>query len=234
MAILLNACTPTTHIRAYMQTYKHSLAYLHDSPVRDKTVNIAVRINNTTMRDGAIRDTLLVDRKFFIVVPVLLVTYAMAVHDCELGANVVRDPLVDFSVASLAAEAERSGVFSIDTAGEAEYSLEISLDSIRTVGPYVSSGTAVVTPFSFHLYRTDYAGPAQSCLYIRWRLIKNGETLLDEQINASREASVLRVHNRNVRKLCEDYTAAMVEAVSLNFKALNEQIVGSINDYFAN
>jgi len=144
----------------------------------------------------------------------------------------IEEDIPSFLKTSLISEINRSGNFNIDTLDKSDYSLELSIDEIKTEGPYVSSGFFFFALYVYGYSYSDTAGPAISNLKVSYKLKKGDQIIHSNSFSSEKITEQINKRYTNTKILQQDYAVSMVEATSYNFKNTIELIVKDLNTYF--
>jgi len=183
IAIVFTNCTTTKRIQKNMNSGQYSLAYLYDSEEKNEKNNIFVNISDVYNYSN-LSDTTKVERLKGWVVPLLFINVWRSENQCVQGKSMIEDDITYFLKTSLANEINRSGSFKTDTLNKSEYSIKLSIDEIKTAGPYVSSGYFYFALYVYGYSYSDIAGPAISTMKVNYQLYKGKDIVLENTIDA--------------------------------------------------
>lgn len=229
---LIVSCTSTKQIQKNMNSNSYSMAYIMDSKIADSKDSITVSLDSVLFNPGVMSDTTKIKREKGWFLPLVFVYAWNSQNKCSQGKSMIEEDIPSFLKTSLISEINRSGHFNIDTLGKSDYSIELSIDEIKTEGPYLSSGFFY---FAFYVYGYSYsdkAGPAISNLSISYKLKKGGKIVHSNSFSSERVTEQINKRYTNTKILQQDYAISMVEATSYNFKNTIELIVNDLNTYF--
>ena len=147
------------------------------------------------------------------------------------GKSMIEEEIPSFLRTSLISEISRSGNFNADTFENSDYTIELSIDEIKTEGPYISSGFFYFALFAYGYSYSDKAGPAISNLQISYKLKKNGQVIHNNIFNSEKITEPINKRYNSKSILQQDYAISMIEAISFNFKNTIELIVSDLNRF---
>lgn len=229
---LFVSCTSTKQIQKNMNSNSYSMAYIMDSKIADSKDSIFVSLENISFNPNIMSDTTKIKREKGWFLPLVFVYVWNSQNQCIQGKSMIEEDIPSFMKTSLISEINRSGNFNIDTLGKSDYSLELSIDSIKTEGPYVSSGFFYFALFVYGYSYSDRAGPAISNLKVSYKLKKGDQIIHTNSFSSERITEQINKRYTNTKILQQDYAVSMVEATSYNFKNAIELIVNDLNTYF--
>jgi hypothetical protein len=129
-------------------------------------------------------------------------------------------------------EANRSGVFQLDTLNS-QYELEMTIDKVQAVGPYVSQGFYVFAAFFYFYSFGDYSGPAETELAISYQLKKDGVVVHHNSFESKKVTETFKKGYKNKKDLIQTFATSMANSTSENFKVVIELMVNDLNDYLS-
>lgn len=229
---LIVSCTSTKKISKNMNSKSYSMAYIMDSKISDAKNNISVRIYPVLFSPGIMSDITKIEKEKGWFIPLVFVYIWNSQNKCIQGKSMIGEDIPLFLKTSLLSEINRSGNFNVDTLNNSDYSIELSVDEIKTEGPYVSAGF-----FYFALYVSGYsysdrAGPAISNLRVSYKLKKGDQIIHSNSLSMEKATEQINKRYTNTNILQQDYAVSMVEATSYNIKNTIELIVNDLNTYF--
>lgn len=228
---LVVGCTSTRKIQKNMNSNSYSMAYLMDSRISDVKKDIGVSIDTVYFNSNILSDTTKVIRQKGWCVPLLVVNFWKSQNRCIQGKSMFEEDIPEFFKQSVVEEVSRSGNFKIDSSSQSEYEIELSIDELKTEGPYQSSGFFYFALYAYGYAYSDNAGPAISNLSVSYKLKKNGQVVLANSFRAEKATEQITKRYTNIKILQEDYAISMVEATSYNIKSVIEMIVRNVNQY---
>jgi hypothetical protein len=229
--ISMVSCTSTNKIQKNMNSKSYSMAYIMDSKIADIKNGISISVDTILFNPSIMSDTTKIKREKGWFLPLVFVYVWNSQNKCSQGKSMIEEDIPSFLRTSLISEINRSGDFKVDTLNNSDYSIELSIDEIKTEGPYVSSGF-----FYFALYVSGYsysdrAGPAISNLQVSYKLKKGDQIMHSNSFSSEKITEQINKRYTNTNILQQDYAVSMVEATSYNFKNAIEQIVNDLNTY---
>lgn len=229
---LIISCTSTKKIQKNMNSESHAMSYFMDSKVTDSKDSTAISIDTVFFNPNIMGEKTIVKREKGWFLPLILVYVWNSKNKCTQGKSIIKDDVASFFKTSFVNEANRSGNFNIDTTNKSEYSIELSVDEIKTEGPYVSSGFFYYALYIYGYVYSDKAGPAVSNLQVSYKLKKGSQIIHSNSFKTERNTDLIQNKSSSKKDLQKKYAASMVEANSYNFKNATELIVNDLNAYF--
>ena len=226
---LIVSCTSTSKIQKNMNSRSYSMAYIMDSKISDTKNNKTVSIDPISFNSELFSDTTTVKREKGWFLPLVFVYIWDSKNKCSQGKSMIEEDVPSFLKTSLLSEINRSGNFKVDTLSNSEYQIELSIDDIKTEGPYVSKGFFYFALYVYGYSYSDKAGPALSNLSVSYKLKKNNIVVHSNSFNSQKITEQINKRYKNTSILQQDYAVSMVEANSYNFKNIIELIVNDLN-----
>ena len=230
---LIVGCTSTKSIQKNLNAQAYSMAYLKDSRIAEIKSGVRVDIDPVLFSPNMLSDTTKVTRDKGWFLPLVVVYIWKSQNTCIQGKSMFEEDIPTFLRASLMDEINRSAGFTADTIGGTEYTLELSIDELKTVGSYESKGFSYFALYAYGYSYADIAGPAISNLTVSYRLKRNGEVVHGNTFISERATEQINRRYMDIKTLQYDYATSMVEAVSNNLKTVIELIVKDLNGYFS-
>jgi hypothetical protein len=215
-----------------MNSNSYSMAYIMDSKIADSKDSISISVDNILFNPSIMSDTTKIKREKGWFLPLVFVYVWNSQNKCSQGKSMIEEDIPSFLKTSLISEINRSGNFNIDTLDKSDYSLELSIDEIKTEGPYVSSGFFYFALYVYGYSYSDRAGPAISNLKVSYKLKKGDQIIHSNSFSSEKITEQINKRYTNTKILQQDYAVSMVEATSYNFKNTIELIVKDLNTYF--
>lgn len=229
---LVLSCTSTKKIQKNMNAESYSMAYYIDSKVTDSKDSIFVSIDTVHFNPNIMSDKTIIQKEKGWFLPLVFVYVWKSKNKCIQGYSMIKDDIPSFLKTSFVSEANRSGNFNIDTINKSKYSIELSIDEIKTEGTYISSGFFYYALYVWGYSYSDNAGPAVSNLQVSYKLKKDNQIIHSNSFKLERYTDLIQYKSSGKKDLQKKYAASMVEANSYNFKNANELIVNDLNTYF--
>ncbi len=229
---LIVSCTSTKKIQKSMNSKSYSMAYIMDSKISDTKSSIAVGVDTIVFNSNTIGDTTSIKKEKGWFLPLVFVYIWNSQNKCIQGKSMIEEDIPTFMKSSLISEINRSGNLNVDTLNNSEYKIELSIDEIKTEGPYISSGFFYFALYVYGYSYSDKAGPAISNLRVSYKIKKNDQVVHSNSFNSERFTEQINKRYTNTNILQQDYAISMVEAASFNFKNVIELIVKDLNTFF--
>jgi len=228
LSTLLAGCSSMEMIKSNMDSRSYSMSYVMDSiaPITKKISSVAigsVSFDPTKMGD---KTQIMKEKRFLFPLGIINV---WEYHDqCIQGRSMFKDDLPSFLRTSLAREINHSGLVTVDTNKQSEYSIALSIDKIDSEGLYKRSGISLFVFTS----RSEIAGPAVSTLTVSYTLKKGDQVVRRNTFSSSKTTEWINRKYIDNATMQRDYAASMVKATAYNFKNASGLIVADLNDYF--
>lgn len=230
---LLASCSAPKDIQRNLNAGRYSLSYIMDSKISTSKSGTAVRVEPVQFDRTMMIDSCQVKRKGAWVVPLVLLNVWGSKSQCIQGMSMFEEDIPTFFRESLIKEINRSGSISSDSLNTSQYTVELSIDKIKTEGPYVSSGLFYFALYFYGFFQTETAGPAISEFKASYKLKKGGEIIHTNSLMCAKKTELITKQYNNAKVLQHDYAVSMVEAVSMNLKATAEWLVADLDSFFA-
>ncbi|MFQ3579045.1 MAG: hypothetical protein SNJ71_02760 [Bacteroidales bacterium] len=188
-----------------MNSNRYSMAYIMDSKIADSKDSISVRVDNILFSPNIMSDTTKIKREKSWFLPLVLVYIWNSQNKCIQGKSMIEEDIPSFLKNSLISEINRSGKFNVDTLGKSDYSLELSIDEIKTEGPYVSSGFFYFALYVYGYSYSDRAGPAISNLKVSYKLKKGDQIIHSNSFSSEKITEQINKRYTNTKILQQDY-----------------------------
>jgi len=216
-----------------MNSKSYSMVYLMDSKIADSKSNISVSVDTILFNSNIMNNTTIVKKEKGWFLPLILVYVWNSQNICSQGKSMFEEDIPSFMKTSMISEINRSGNFNVDSLNKTDYSLELSIDKIKTEGPYVSSGFFYFALYVYGYSYSDVAGPAVSSLRVSYKLKKGDQIIHSNSFSSDKVTEKINKRYTNTNILQQDYAVSMVEATSYNFKNTIELIVNDLNTFFS-
>src|SRR5262245_11666159 len=216
-------CGGAPGLESLLKTKNGPLAYLYDSPKVSVKQAGTVRIGSVIVED-VLPQTTSVTEKSGSVLPLLVVNVWKYDYQSQLGQSQITNDYKTFIKDSFVEELKRSGKFSyVDDQGEME--LDLRIKNISMSAPMRKAGNVIFLLYAVSFSQSYYAGPAEMLITADAVLKRDGKEILNQEFSGMGRSGVLQGRNLNI----SDFTTAMIEALSMSVKNLNERIVNEIN-----
>lgn len=229
---LMAICSSTMQIQKNMGSNSYSMAYIMDSKIAGSKNGLSVRVDSILFNPGIMSDTVKVSKKKGMFLPLIIINIWDWQYNCIQGKSMIEEDIPSFLKASLIREINRSGSFSVDTSGNSGYSLELSIDEMKTEGPYQNSGIVFIGEYFYGFFFVDRAGPAISNLTVSYKLKKGNQIVYSNSSCSEKWNDQINKSYSKIKIFQQDYAVSMVEAMAYNFKNAIELIVHDLNTYF--
>lgn len=228
----LISCTSTKSIQKNISSQSYTLAYVNDSKLSKSKNPIAVDVESILMLPDCINDSTIVKREKGWFLPLLVINIWNYQNTCNAGKSIIQEDIPTFLQSSLINEIKRSGNFYVDSQNKSDYKVELTIDEIKNIGPYVSKGFFYFAVYVYGFSYGDYAGPAVSSMKGTYKLKKGNQILLSKSFSSEHATEQIKKGYVKPKELQKDYAISMVEATSNNIKKTIELIVNDLNAYF--
>lgn len=229
---LIVSCTSTKKIQKNMNSESHAMSYFMDSKIAESKDSTTISVDTIFFNPGIMGEKTEVKKEKGWFLPLIFVYIWNSKNKCTQGKSIIKDDVPSFLKTSFVSEANRSGNFNINTVNKSKYSIELSIDEIKTEGLYISSGFFYYALYVWGYSYSDKAGPAVSNLQISYKLKKDNQIIYSNSFKTERNTDLIQYKSSGKKDLQKKYAASMVEANSYNFKNANELIVNDLNTYF--
>jgi len=226
------SCTSTKKIQKNMNLKSYSMAYVMNSKISGFKNNVSISIDTILFNSNIMSDTTKIKREKGWFLPLIFVYVWNSQNKCSQGKSMIEEDIPSFLKSSLISEINRSGNFYVDTLNNSDYKIELSIDEIKTEGPYTSSGFFYFVLYVYGFSYSDKAGPAISNLKVSYKLKKGDQVIHSNSFSSERVTEQINKRYTNTNILQQDYAISMVEATSYNFKNTIELIVNDLKTFF--
>lgn len=227
-ALVLSSCSQTKMLQKSLQNYRAPMGYLYDSKIIEgpKNDSLIIWVNNKSL-DSLTSVTKLKGT----VLPFIVFTYVESNMGVKLGQSSMEQTYDDFFATSLADESERSGSFIISNTSSSDslYTLDIEIDTCITHSKYQQSTTVLFLFFAYSYSFEERGFPSQTNLKVTTKLRKGNTVVAERSYAVERTQPFLNPQTVSVDKLRADFTANMVESLSLSTKQCIEEIIRDVN-----
>lgn len=229
--VLFSGCYSSVEmIKSNMDSKSFSMSYVMDSvPPVAKKKNVSVSIESVTFDPTKMSDYTLVLKEKRFLIPLGVINVWEKHDKCVQGKSMFKDDLTSFLQTSLVREINHTGLVTAEANKQSEYSIELSIDKIKTEGTYKRSGISL---FVFKT-RSEIAGPAVSSLTVSYTLKKGDQVVKRNSFSSSKTTEWIKRKYVDNTVMQQDFAASMVKAAAYNFKKTNGLIVADLNEYFS-
>ncbi len=223
MIVLLTGCAGTDSLRGSLQGRRGELVYLHDSAKTAEKQGGTVKIGSFVV-DDVLPPSTTVEEKSSFVLPLIFLNVWKYDYESSLGYAQIENDYKQFIRESFIDELKRSAKFSyVEDNGDME--VELTIKGITMAAPIHKNGNVIFAVYAVSWSQYTSAGPVDVVVTANVVLKKDGKELFSRELLGRGRAGVLKGKNLQLA----DYTTAMIEAMSLAIKDLNEHIVKEIN-----
>lgn len=227
-ALVLFSCSQTKMLQKSLQNYRAPMGYLYDSQIMEgpKNDSLIIWVNNKSL-DSLTSVTKLKGRVY----PFIVFNYIESNMGVKLGQSSLEQTYDDFFSTSLANESERSGSFTISNTSSSDslYTLDIEIDTCTTNSKYQHSTTVLFLFFAYSISYEERGFPSQTNLKVTTKLRKGNDLIAERSYSVDRTQPFLNQNLVSVDRLRADFTANMVESLSLSTKQCIEEIIQDVN-----
>lgn len=211
-----------------LSNFNAPIGYLHDSKIINgpKTDSLIVRLNNQSL--DSITNVSRINR---LILPFLIFNYNEVNMKVKLGQNSIQQKYDDFFAGSLVDESNRTACFGISNqnANDSLYTLDITIDTCSIQSKYQRSTTVLFLFFAYSISYQEMGFPAETNLKVSTKL-KKGNVLIAEKTYAiKRTQPFINSSDNGTQHLRADFTANMVESLSLSTKQCIEDMIVDLN-----
>lgn len=222
-AILCGGCGGALGIENHLKSQNGPVAYLYDSEKIAVKQTGTVRIGSVVVEDLLPPATKVTEQSVF-VLPLLVVNVWKFDYQSQLGQASITNDYKAFIKDSFIEELKRSGRYTyVDDQSDME--IDVTIKHLSMTAPVRKSGNFIFALYAFAYSQGYYAGPAQVLITADAVLKKDGREIFKQEIGGIGRSGMLQ----GPRLRIGDFTTAMIEALSLSVKNLNENIVREVN-----
>lgn len=216
-------CASTATLERSIQSRTGALTYVYDSPEVSKK-DLSLVISNFTVDDLLDRATIVRRRSTF-VLPLLVFNNWRQEDNVQLGYSQFSDDYKNFLKASLIEEIKRSSKYALSD-GNASISLEVRVKKLEMEAPINQQGFFFFPVFFFFFQHGMSEGPARVTILADIRAYRTQANVLTREVKGVSSNSIVLTGKASI----PEYATAIMQAVSMAAKDLNEQIVADLND----
>ena len=228
LLVSLWSCSGSKMLQKSLEKYKAPIGYLLDSKTTDclQKDTVFIRLNN-----NGLDSITTVSKMKGKVLPFIFFNYTESNMKVGLGQSSLEQSYHDFFTGSLIAESKRSGCFVADdrTPGSNQYSLEITIDTCKVRSKYQRNSTVIFLLFAYSMSFQELGFPSETDLVISTRFKKGEKVISEKSYQIKKTQPFLSTQSANVNKLRADFTANMVESLSMSTKQCIEELLNDIN-----
>jgi len=228
IAVMALSCSQSRMFQKSLNNYNAPIGYLHDSKKTDvpATDSLVVRLN-----DYPIDSLTRVSKAKWLFVPLIVFNYFELSMGVKLGQKSIQEPYGDFFAGSLKEESQRTGSFGISNReySDSLYTLDITIDTCNTTSKYKRSSTVIYFLYYYYTSMSEMGYPAETNLHVSTKLWKGNALITEKRYSIKRKQPFLNAGQINSDRLRSNFTANMVESLSLSTKECVDEIVRDIN-----
>ena len=220
LIVATTGCTTTADLERAVQARTGGLAYVldsHKAETKDKTLALT-----SFVADDLFDRATTVKRTSTFFLPLVVFNLFRSQDNIQLGHTQLKTDYRQFFRESLVEEIQRSGRYNVKD-GQADYVLDVRIRRVDIAAP-INQRFLLVFPVFFFFWQTVFtAGPADVSVVAEVKLMKAQTALLTREIKGTYRTSAFG------KGALPDYATAVIQAVSLATKDLNENIVAELN-----
>lgn len=221
--MLCVGCGGAQGLESLLQTKNGPLAYLHDSEKVSVKQAGTVRVGSIVVDEVLPQATSVTEKSGF-VLPLLVVNLWKYDYQSQLGQSQLTNDYKAFIRESFVEELKRSGKYNY-VEDQSEMEIDLKIKTISMTAPMRKTGNVIFVVYAVAFDQSYYAGPAEALITADAVLKKDGKEIFNQEFTGLGRTGMLQGQNLNIA----DFTTAMIEALSLSVKNLNESIVREIN-----
>lgn len=216
----VTGCTTTANLERTVQARTGGLAYIHDSrKAEQKDRSLAL---TSFVADDLFDRATTVKRTSTFFLPLVVFNLFTSQDNIQLGHAQLTTDYRQFFKESLVDELQRSGRYTV-TDGQADYALEVTIRKVEVAAPINQRFLLAIPVVIIFWQKAFTAGPADVAVVAEVRLTKAHQTLLNQELKGTYRTSAF------AKGQLPDYATAVMQAVSLATKDLNENIAEALN-----
>lgn len=222
--VFAGGCVSTKGLRAGLGSKKAPLSYIFDSEAALEKTDRAVSAIEVKLT-GEFPDSLYLKRTKKFVLPLLFFNVWNYQFEATMGKENLETPLEEFFLTSLKTELDRSGKTHFDEE-EGVLTLEVDIQEIRTVGPYMKEGGFIFILYGASIGWGEGGGTVVSDMTVSATMKEGDKFLFQEVLNGSSSTEVPYKPRTNMN---EYFVQSMAYALSNCIKTINMKIVEKVN-----
>jgi hypothetical protein len=225
LALSLVSCSVSKSLQKSLRKYNSSIDYLHDSSKSSCPRNnqVYVTINNTPL------DSITTVSKLNnLVLPFIVFNHFEVTSKVKLGQSSIQEDYNTFFKSSINEESKRSGCFSVTNtlSSDTIHTLELTIDTCSTTSKYRRTTTFLFLFIAYAYNISESGSPAETHLHVHAKFKKGNSLIYEKEYSFAHNQPFVYL---NSKKLLSDFSANMVEGLSLTTKVCIDQIVSDIN-----
>lgn len=223
IVMLCAGCGGAAGLESLLQTKNGPLAYLYDSEKVSLKQAGTVRVGSVVVDEVLPQATKVTEESGY-VLPLLVVNLWKYDYQSQLGQAQLTNDYKAFIRESFIEELKRSGKYSY-VEDQSEMEIDLKIKTISMTAPMRKTGNVIFLLVAVSFDQSYYAGPAEVLITADAVLKKDGQEIFNQEFRGLGRTGLLQGRNLDIA----DFTTAMIEALSLSLKNLNEHIVREIN-----
>lgn len=229
-AVLALGCS--TQLAKGLRNGVYPLGYMLDSKQCAEKAPVTVRLDTVCYckEFNSFGDSLTAKTKFWYFIPLVVFNFGGATYNCELGKASLDKNIIDFVKSAYVKEATRSGCFRLVDSGDADYTLNVSIQNHETKGPYSSFFYVYFALYIYGFGDMHSAGPGQSKVSMAISLKGKDGAVFNRQFEKTTMTEMIRNKKNDLNEMNRNYVNGLVESLSMAFKDCIEQSVCAVND----
>jgi hypothetical protein len=226
ICFLLTNCGTVENLRYYFTKQSYSGKYLFETKINKAPKQGYVFIDPTFEVNPNILSNSFLRKHSSIVVPLIIFNYWESDLSVQAGKKLIKENFDSLMVLSLRKEANRSGNFNICTDRDSsDLSIELSVDSLKMLGKYTTTGFAYFALFVYGFSHNEYAGPGYVLMQTSVKYYRKNELLHAGKIRFKKQIEAFPRNPESTVQLQRDYAVKMAETFSDVLDATNRTIV---------
>ena len=221
--MLLTGCGGAAGLESSLQSKNGPLAYLYDSKRISVKQAGTLRIGSVTVED-VLPETTTVEQESGFFLPLLVVNIWKYDYQSRLGRAQLSNDYKAFIKDSFIEEFRRSGKFNCAD-DPSDMTLDLRVKAITMTAPMRKAGNVIFLLYGVSYRQSISAGPAEVFVTADAVLKKEGKEVFNQEFRGRGKTGMLQTRSLEI----QDFTTAMIEALSSALKDLNENIVREIN-----
>ncbi len=200
------------------------LLYLHDSTKVAEKRGDTLTIGSFTVDDHLLPPATTAETTNMFIIPLLFINIWTIDYQGNLGFAQIRNDCKQFMRDSLIEELKRSGTFTY-LEGSGGLELDVKVKTVTMSAPISKKGQFFFLWVAWSYGGWFSTGPVNVVVAADAVLRRDGKELFSKELRGANRTGILLDKNSQLA----DYTARMIEALSLAIKNLNENIVNEVN-----
>jgi hypothetical protein len=200
--ILFTSCVSQTKMLQLMNTGT-KLNSTHAGTINSYS-NLTTKVSSDSIQ--GIRQWPQIKQQKFHFIPLILVTNWNSTYNCQIGIRDIQENLNQNLVWTLNEKINNSEVLKTRlTSDNQPYTLEVSVDTIKSHIPFVSKGTVVFALVAYSYWLREGVDEASISLTSSYKLSYNGQVLKQGKVKTSRTLAAEKNNTGSKKKYMERY-----------------------------